>query len=110
MMLPPSTFNYTFTQPGTYLYYCKIHSDSLPMMGPMPAMHMAGMTGEVIVLPSYATQQQVDALNSQIGASQNSIASVNSGASFATNVAYVALGVSIVFGIAALALSRRRAS
>lgn len=110
MMLPPSTFNYTFTQPGTYLYYCKIHSSNLPMMGPMPFMHMAGMTGEVIVLPSYATQQQVDALNSQVSAAQNSIGGLNSNTSFATNIAYVALGASVVFGIAALALSRRRAS
>ncbi|MDE1852879.1 MAG: hypothetical protein KGI38_03920 [Thaumarchaeota archaeon] len=110
MMLPPSNFNYTFAQPGTYLYYCKIHSSDLPMMGPMPFMHMAGMTGEVIVLPSYATQQQVDALNSQVGASENGISSLNSNTSYATNIAYIALGFSVLFGIAALALSRRRAS
>ena len=42
------TFSYTFNNPGTYLYYCKYHSA-------VENGHIAGMVGEVIVLPASQT-------------------------------------------------------
>lgn len=49
------TFSYTFNNPGTYLYYCKYHSA-------VENGHIAGMVGEVIVLPASQTgsfEQQI---------------------------------------------------
>ncbi len=49
------TYSYTFNNAGNYLYYCKYHSA-------VENGHIAGMVGEVIVLPSSATgsvQQQI---------------------------------------------------
>lgn len=115
-----NTFNYTFSQPGVYPYYCKLHANNLG--GAMVGMDMIGMVGQVIVLPAYATQQQLDTANSQIGSIDSQVSSVSSQvgtvqsslgnltsqASLATYISYIALGVSIVLGLAALALSRRK--
>ena len=54
------TFNYTFNDPGTYVYYCKYHT--LVENG-----HIAGMVGEVIVLPPYASSSDILGINSGIG-------------------------------------------
>jgi plastocyanin len=53
------TFSYTFTNPGTYVYYCKYHS--LVENG-----NIAGMVGEVIVLPPSTTNNDLLGLNNQI--------------------------------------------
>lgn len=52
------TFNYTFNDPGTYKYFCKYHS--LVENG-----HVAGMVGEVIVLPAYASSSDLQSLGAQ---------------------------------------------
>ncbi len=44
------TFSYTFSSPGTYLYYCKYHSA-------VENGHIAGMVGEVIVMASTTASQ-----------------------------------------------------
>jgi hypothetical protein len=54
------TFNYTFNDPGTYVYYCKYHT--LVENG-----HIAGMVGEVIILPPYASSSDILGINSGIG-------------------------------------------
>jgi plastocyanin len=84
------TFSYTFNDPGTYVYYCKYHSA-------VENGNIAGMVGEVIVLPSYAASSnpiaQGSAISSQIGTAS------------ALGVAGVILGaVGIVL---ALAVSRK---
>jgi plastocyanin len=130
MLLPvptQNTFNYTFSQPGVYPYYCKIHSSSMGMT--MTGMDMIGMVGEVVVLPSYTTQQQLDSVNSQVSGVNSQVSSIGSQvtsvssqfstvqsdvqnltsqASLTSYIAYIAIGVSVVLGLAALALSRRR--
>lgn len=53
------TFSYTFNDPGTYVYYCKYHS--LVENG-----NIAGMVGEVIVLPAYGTSTDLTNVGSQI--------------------------------------------
>ena len=53
------SFNYTFNDSGTYLYYCKYHA--LVENG-----HVAGMVGEVIVLPQYATGSELSAGDSAL--------------------------------------------
>ena len=53
------TFSYKFNDPGTYLYYCKYHS--LVENG-----NIAGMVGEVIVLPPYASSSDILGINSGI--------------------------------------------
>jgi hypothetical protein len=52
------TFSYTFSDPGTYLYYCKYHA--LVENG-----NIAGMVGEVIVLPPYAAMSDLSSLSAQ---------------------------------------------
>jgi plastocyanin len=60
------TFNYTFNNPGTYLYYCKYHSA-------VENGNIAGMVGEVIVLSNQtgpnpsSLSAQIDALSGQVG-------------------------------------------
>jgi plastocyanin len=53
------TFSYTFTNSGTYVYYCKYHS--LVENG-----NISGMVGEVVVLQPSATNNDLIALNNQI--------------------------------------------
>jgi len=53
------TFSCTFTNPGTYLYYCKYHS--LVENG-----NISGMVGEVIVLPSSTINNQMTNSSSQL--------------------------------------------
>lgn len=43
LLIPPSTFSYTFNNPGEFLYLCSIHSEQ--HMG-----HITGMVGTVTVL------------------------------------------------------------
>jgi plastocyanin len=59
------TFSHTFTNPGTYVYYCKYHS--LVENG-----NIVGMVGEVIVLPQSTTanpspsNSQISSLSDQL--------------------------------------------
>jgi hypothetical protein len=52
------TFSYTFNDPGTYLYYCKYHA--LVENG-----NIAGMVGEVLVLPQYTAASDLSNLSAQ---------------------------------------------
>jgi plastocyanin len=118
------SFNYTFSQPGTYIYYCKLHS---ALASGVPI----GMVGEVIVLPAYASDQDVKSLQSQVASAQGSISSLQTSVSSVSQsvqsqssqlgnaaskgdlsslstVAYAALGIAVVLGIVAIALSRMK--
>ena len=53
------TFTHTFNDPGTYVYYCKYHS--LVENG-----NIAGMVGEVVVLPAYGTSSDLENIGGQI--------------------------------------------
>lgn len=53
------TFTYKFNDPGTYVYYCKYHSN-------VENGNIAGMVGEVIVLPVYGTSSDLNNIGSQI--------------------------------------------
>ena len=79
------TYSYTFNDPGTYIYYCKYHAQ-------VENRHIAGMVGEVIVLPPYATSSDLSDLSSNLGA-QNSAISGQIGMASALGVAGVILGV-----------------
>ncbi len=62
-------FNHTFSQPGNYIYYCKLHSTVISGV-------RVGMVGQVIVLPAYASDQDVQTVQAQVTAAQGSITSV----------------------------------
>ena len=61
------TFSYTFNNPGTYLYYCKYHSA-------VENGHIAGMVGEVVVLPNYASGSDISDMSMQVNAFPGQIA------------------------------------
>ena len=89
------TFSFTFTQPGTYLYYCKYHS--LVENG-----NISGMVGEVIVLQPSVTNSDLLPLNSQIGNVSGQVTTAT-----ALGAVGVILGV-IATAIAALSLRKNR--
>jgi plastocyanin len=118
-----NNFNYTFSQPGTFLYYCKLHST-------VASGVRIGMIGEVIVLPASASSQDVASLQSQVTAAQGSINSIQTQVTSAQSsinsiqgsyasksdlstlslVAYAAIVIAVAMGIAAIAMSRRKSS
>ena len=63
---PYTTFSYTFTTPGVFQYYCKLHSS----VG--PTGERTGMVGYVVVLP-YATSDEVNSLNNQLSSTASSL-------------------------------------
>jgi plastocyanin len=85
------TFSYTFTNPGTYVYYCKYHS--LVENG-----NISGMVGEVIVLQPSAANNDLVALNSQVS---------NLSGQLTTAIALGAGGVILALVAAAIAVSRK---
>lgn len=64
------TYSYTFKNPGTYLYYCKYHSA-------VEKGHIAGMVGQVIVMPSSTTSSDLSNLTAQVNAASGQIAMAN---------------------------------
>lgn len=44
LLIPPSTFSYTFNNPGEFMYLCSVHSEQ------HPGGHITGMVGSVTVL------------------------------------------------------------
>ena len=110
-----NSYNYTFSQPGTFIYYCKFHSAVV-------SETRIGMVGEIIVLPAYASTQEVANVQAQVTAAQGSVNNLqtavgNAGQSaqdalsqisMLNMVAYAALAVAIVLGAAAIFMSRKK--
>lgn len=88
------TFSYTFSDPGTYLYYCKYHS--LVENG-----NIAGMVGEVVVLPSYAIASDLSSLSEQNAQLSSQLATV-------TALAVGGIGLGIIGIVLAVWATRRR--
>ena len=90
------TFSYTFNDPGTYLYYCKYHS--LVENG-----NIAGMVGEVIVLPPYAVASDLSNLSAQNAQLSSQLAT-------ATTLAIGGIALGIIGIVLAVWATRRRAA
>ena len=90
------TFSYTFNDPGTYLYYCKYHS--LVENG-----NIAGMVGEVIVLPPYAVASDLSNLSAQNAQLSSQLAT-------ATALAISGIALGIIGIVLAVWATRRRAA
>jgi plastocyanin len=79
------TFNYTFKDPGNYLYYCKYHAE-------VENGHIAGMVSEVIVLPAYATGPDLMSTLSTLSA-QNAALSAQISTALLVGVVGAILGI-----------------
>jgi plastocyanin len=90
------TISYTFNDPGTYLYYCKYHA--LVENG-----NIAGMVGEVVVLPSYAGASDLSNLSAQNAQLSSQLAT-------ATTLAIGGIALGIVGILLAIWAVRRRAA
>jgi plastocyanin len=90
------TFTYTFNDPGTYMYYCKYHS--LVENG-----NIAGMVGEVIVLPPYAVASDLSNLSAQNAQLSSQLAT-------ATTLAIGGIALGIIGIVLAIWATRRRAA
>lgn len=88
------TFSYTFNNPGTYLYYCKYHSA-------VESRNIAGMVGEVIVLPPYAT-------NSDLSNMSTANAQLTSQLATATSLAIGGVVLGIIGIVMAILAMRKR--
>ena len=90
------TFTYTFNDPRTYVYYCKYHS--LVENG-----NIAGMVGEVIVLPPYAVASDLSNLSAQNAQLSSQLAT-------ATSLAIGGIALGIIGIVLAVWATRRRAA
>ena len=81
------TFSYTFNTPGTYLYYCKYHAA-------VENAHVAGMVGEVVVLPS-STGPTLQDLLTQSNSVSGQLSTATALAAGGIILALIGLGVAI---------------
>ncbi len=93
-------YNFTFNTPGTYQYYCKLHS---VVVGGV----RAGMVGEVIVLSASASAQELSTVQSSVSGAQSELGSLTNQVSTSTTLAYAAIAIAIILGLVAIGNSAR---
>jgi plastocyanin len=82
------TFSYTFNDPGTYMYFCKYHSQ-------VENGNVAGMVGEVVVLPAYGTSSDIADLNTQFSQFGGQIATATTLAAAGIILGIVGIGLAV---------------
>lgn len=91
VLLPGDNFSFTFTAPGVYTYYCKVHAYNV-------GGQWAGMVGNVLVLP-YASGADVAGLTGAAARAEEAASQIAGGMGLinaALGVAVVALIVGVV--------------
>ncbi len=96
-------FSFTFSTPGTYQYYCKLHS---VVVGGV----RVGMVGEVIVLSASASAQELSTVQASVSGAQSQLSSMANQVSTSNTLAYAAIAIAIILGLVAIWISSRMRS
>ncbi len=92
------TYSFTFSTPGTYQYYCKLHS---VVVGGV----RAGMVGEVVVLSASASAQELSTVQASVSGAQSQLGSLTNQVSTLATLAYAAIAIAVILGVVAIGIS-----